>query len=188
MAKQCIDYDAYIASLGKINVDNIGRIKDYLEKHCEQDEALKTLYRPEKIQDCWKFIFETCRKLAHGNSSYVDDAVVFKMARDYFIEILPKVAEEPPEIKADAAKEAVKETAAQIEEDAKADNVKRTELGFEVFGEEADEPEEETEEEPCNQEEVEEEPESEESEPVMVETGNSLPKYDDEGNGLFDFM
>ena len=172
MSKQSIDYDAYIASLGKIETDNLSRIKDYLEKQCEQDEALKTLYRPEKIQDCWNFIFETCKKLAHGASSCVEDAVVFKMARDYFIEILPKVAEEPPEIK----KEPVK------------DNVKRTELGFEVFGEEADEPEEAAEEEPCNQEEVEEEPESEENEPVMVETGNSLPKYDDEGNGLFDFM
>lgn len=167
MAKSSIDYDAYIASLGKIETDNLGRIKDYLEKQCEQDEALKTLYRPEKIKDCWDFIFNTCRKLADGNSSCVEDAVVFKMARDYFIEILPKIAEDAPEIKKETpavditpVQETVKEVSEQIEEDAKNDDVKHDEYGFEVFGEETEEPEEAAEEEPCNQEEVGEEAEA----------------------------
>ena len=103
------------------------------------------------------------------------------MARDFFIEILPAISEDAPDIKAEKSNvtEKVEEEAVKVEsvsmpeavsedmnEDAASNNIKRTELGFEVFGEEADEPEEAEEvtaEEPCNQDEVGEE------EPVVYE-------------------
>ena len=189
------------------------RIKAYLEEQIKNDTALAAVYDPEKIGQCFTYITDQARKVASGNSCWVDDAEVWKWARDYYLEEVPKEAEriakveaeldkeaeaeqnkeeikEEPAVDVSEVKETVEETAGQIEQDAKTDNVKRTELGFEVFGEDADEPEEAVEEqpaeEPCNQEEVEEEPA--EKEPVMVETEKSLPKYDEEGNGLFDFM
>lgn len=173
-----IDYDNYLKQLGDVPTNQETVIKRYLEEQCKLDEALKAVYVPEEVYDCYKFIKEAVEKLPHtGNFICVEDAVVFKMARDYFIEILPNLKKETPEKetekKADGksdetpaeekpvditpAVETVKEVAQQIEKDATSDNVKRDEYGFEVFGEENDEPEEaeeETVEEPCHQDEV----------------------------------
>lgn len=169
-----IDYDAYLKGLGDVPTNQELVIKKYLEEQCQSDEALKAAYVPEKLHDCYKFIKDAVEKLPHtGSFICVEDAVVFKMARDYFIEILPNLKDEKSEKKADGksaeapaeekpvditpAAETVKEVTQQIEKDATSDNVKRDEYGFEVFGEEADEPEEaeeETVEESCHQEEV----------------------------------
>lgn len=165
-----IDYENYVKQLGDVPTNQETVIKKYLEEQCKLDEALKAVYVPEKVYDCYKFIKEAVEKLPHtGNFICVEDAVVFKMARDYFIEILPnlkdkKTEEKPVDIT--PAQEAVKEVTEQIEVDAASDNVKRDKYGFEVFGEENDEPEEaeeETAEEPCHQDEVGEE------EPVIYE-------------------
>ncbi|MCR5284888.1 MAG: PcfK-like family protein [Treponema sp.] len=158
-----INYDEYLATMGKIESESIDRIKNYLEEQCKEDEALKTLYRPEKIKDCWKFIFECARKISKGNNACLEDGLVYKMARDYFIEVLPKVAENPPEVKTETKAEtkvdaevqneaAETETEAEIvEEEAEPDDVVRDEYGFEIYGEEAPKPEEK-EEEPVHQE------------------------------------
>lgn len=176
-----IDYDAYLkqANLADITTKQEDKIKQYLEEQCKTDDALRAVYKPEKIKDCYNFIFECAKKVAHGNSSVIEDAVVYKMARDYFLEILPNIIDVAP------AQEAVKEVAKQVEADAASDNVKHDYCGFEVFGEENDEPEEaeeETAEEPCDQDEVGEE------EKVLQPVASDIPKYDEEGNGLlFDF-
>lgn len=176
-----IDYEAYLKqiNLADITTKQEDKIKEYLEEQCKVDDALRAVYKPEKIKDCYDFIFECVKKVSHGNSSVIEDAVVFKMARDYFIEILPNLVDVTP------VQETVKEVAAQIEKDAKADDVKRDDYGFEVFGEEADEPEEaeeETAEEPCDQDEVGEE------EKVLQPVAGDTPKYDENGCGLlFDF-
>ena len=156
-----INYDEYLATMGKIETDSIDRIKNYLEEQCKEDEALKTLYRPEKIKDCWKFIFECARKISKENNACLEDGLVYKMARDYFIEVLPKVAENPPEVQtetkaetkvdAEVQKETTEtETEAETVEEEESEEVVRDEYGFEVFGEEASKPEKE--EEPVHQE------------------------------------
>jgi hypothetical protein len=99
------DYKAYLQSIQVGEVDPIKRIKNYLEELSQRDEALKTLYRPEKINDCYNFIRECVKSIGKGNAYCIEDAVVFKMARDYFIDILPKEADEPPEVKAQAQAE-----------------------------------------------------------------------------------
>lgn len=195
-----IDYDAYLKqiNLADITTKQEDKIKQYLEEQCKTDDALKAVYNPEKIKDCYNFIFECAKKVAHGNSSVIEDAVVYKMARDYYLEILPNLKEEPVEkteekpVDITTAQETVKEVAEQVEADAAADKEKRDYCGFEVFGEETDEPEEaeaEQPEEPCDQDEVGEEPEKE---PVMVEAGKSEAdpiRYDEDGQALlFDFM
>lgn len=179
-----IDYDAYLKQLGDIDTNQKNRLKAYLEEQCKYDEALKACYVSEKMDDCYEFFKECYFKMAQKDKTngavVIEDAVGYKIARDYFIEILPNLKKEIPEKetekKADGksaetpaeekpvditpAVETVKEVAQQIEKDATSDNVKRDEYGFEVFGEEADEPEEaeeETVEEPCDQDEVGEE-------------------------------
>ena len=162
-----IDYDAYLKQLGDIDTNQKNRLKAYLEEQCKHDDALRACYNPEKIDDCYNF-FKKCfekKALSSGDdSAYIEDAVGYKIARDYFIEILPtlkdeesaeKTEEKPVDIT--TAQETVKEVAEQVEADAAADKEKRDYCGFEVFGEEADEPEEaeeETAEEPCHQEEA----------------------------------
>ena len=199
-----IDYDAYLKQLGDIDTNQKNRLKAYLEEQCKHDDALRACYKPEKIDDCYEFFkkcFEKAARKSGEDAACIEDAVGYKIARDYFIEILPNLKDEKSEKKADEksaeppaeekpvditpAVETVKEVAQQIEKDATSDNVKRDEYGFEVFGEEADEPEEaeeETVEEPCHQEEV------GEKEKVLQPVAGDTPKYDSEGNGLlFDF-
>ena len=117
-----INYDEYLKIIGNFATKQKEIIKKYLEKQCEEDEALKALYRPTHIDGCYNFITECVRRSATGEcNAVVEDAVVFKMARDYFIEILPKVADDAPEVKSaevEKVKETVKEVAGQIEEDA----------------------------------------------------------------------
>ena len=179
-----IDYSKYLEGLNVQYVSPEERIKNYLEEQCQKDEALKALYSPEKIKDCYEFIYNAVKKMEHKNNcACVEDTIVFKMARDYFIDILPTLKEDTPAVDITSTKEAVKEVTEQIKEDAASDNVKRDYCGFEVYGEETEEPEEAAEEEPCDQEEnkVEEKAiEPEETEPI---------RYDEDGQALlFDFM
>ena len=163
-----IDYDAYLKQLGDIDTNQENRLKAYLEEQCKYDDALKACYDPEKMDDCYEFFKECYFKMAQKDKTnaavVIEDAVGYKIARDYFIEILPTLKDETPAEKTEEkpvdiapAQETVKEVAEQIEKDATSDNVKRDEYGFEVFGEENDEPEEAEEEstgEPCDQDEV----------------------------------
>lgn len=134
-----IDYDAYLKTIPDLATSQKDIIRKYLEEQCEKDEALKALYKPSHIDGCYNFILECVRKsVTGGRNAVVEDAVVFKMARDYFIEILPKLDEglstldeiipkaeaETPEVKpeeVEAVKETVEEVAEQIKEDAAED-------------------------------------------------------------------
>ena len=189
-----IDYDKYLEGLGDFETNQQERIKKYLEEQCEKDEALKALYRPEKIKDCYDFIMNVARKRATGNSACIEEGIVYKMARDFYLEVLPTVAETPPEVSAATEKtvampdqeenrgekeEEKTEDVVEVEScampadvvqdmnaDAAEDKIVRDEYGFEIFGEEAEEPEQE--EEPA------ETPEEEADE----------IQYDEEGQGL----
>lgn len=123
-----IDYKAYLSQFGKIETDAKNRIKAYLEEQIKQDEALKALYRAEKIDDCCNFIKAAVKALGCGQFATIEDAIVFKMARDYYLDILPKQADEPTTVKANGAETAESaETEAETEleaenEEAPADN------------------------------------------------------------------
>ena len=108
-----IDYKAYLAQFGKIETDSKNRIKAYLEEQIKSDAALKELYRPEKIDDCYDFIKNAVKASGCGSSAAIEDAIIFKMARDFYLDILPKTADEPPEVKSTGA-----ETAAEAETEA----------------------------------------------------------------------
>ena len=229
-----IDYKAYLSQFGKIETDAKNRIKEYLEEQTKEDAALRELYRPEKIDDCYNFIKDAVKATGCGSSATVEDAIVFKMARDYYLDILPKTADEPPEVKTevmhhqadeeegesvlDANDEAETEPeAAETKEEekaAEADNeneVVRDKYGFEVFGEEPESVTEEKGAETATEAETEAETEPEAVTEIIeeettaeadnenegtpceeAESENEKPKpsatkYDEEGQGLFDF-
>lgn len=113
-----IDYKKYLEQFGKIESDAKNRIKAYLEEQIEQDEALRALYRAEKINDCYNFIKEAVKASGCGSSAAIEDAIVFKMARDYYLDILPKQTDEPITVKSDGAETAeAAETEAETEQE-----------------------------------------------------------------------
>ena len=123
-----IDYKKYLEQFGKIEKDAKKRIKEYLEEQIKQDEALKVLYRAEKIDDCYNFIKDAVKATGCGSSAAIEDAIVFKMARDFYLDILPKQTDEPAAVKetgAETAEAAETEAETELEtgtEEAPADN------------------------------------------------------------------
>ena len=122
-----IDYKAYLSQFGKIETDAKNRIKEYLEEQTKEDAALRELYRPEKIDDCYNFIKDAVKATGCGSSATVEDAIVFKMARDFYLDILPKQTDEPGAVKTEGAETAAEaeteaETELETEEEIPADN------------------------------------------------------------------
>ena len=155
-----IDYKKYLAGLGEVNTNQKQIIKKYLEEQCEKDEVLKSLYRPEKLDDCYDFIMNAVRDMPRdGQWACIEGGLVFKIARDFYIEILPTIADTPPEVSAatkeeptvDISKADISEVSEEMNKDAAEDKIVRDKYGFEIYGE-TEEPEEKEEEKPCHQE------------------------------------
>lgn len=91
------DYKKYMEQMGNVTADQKEIIKQYLEKQCEQDEALKAVYNPDKINECYDFITSCARQIATGSKACLEDAVVFKMARDFFLGDVPQKEEKKKE-------------------------------------------------------------------------------------------
>ena len=68
-------------------------VKRYLDEQSAKDNCLRSFYLPSKIKDCFNYITEQARKEAVSGCAMVEDSVVYKWARDYYIEVLPKEAE-----------------------------------------------------------------------------------------------
>ena len=117
-----IDYKEYLKSLGTIETDAKKRIQAYLEEQTKEDAALRELYRPEKIDDCYDFIKNAVKATGCGSQATIEDAIVFKMARDYYLDFLPKESDEVPEVKTAGA-----ETAAEAETEAETEPEAETE-------------------------------------------------------------
>ena len=91
------DYEKYMEQLGNVTADQKEIIKQYLEKQCEQDEALKAAYNPDIIDECYSFITDCARQIATGSKACLEDVVVFKMARDFFLGDVPQKEEKKKE-------------------------------------------------------------------------------------------
>lgn len=61
-------------------------ILDYLNKQCLKDDFLKKYFDKAKIDGCIEHINAEARNVIKGNSGYIADEVVFKWARDYFVD------------------------------------------------------------------------------------------------------
>lgn len=70
-------------------------IKNYLETQIVEDAALREKYDPKKLSDCYKYIVSQAKKQADNGCAMIEDAVVYKWARDFYLEGLQN--EEPEE-------------------------------------------------------------------------------------------
>jgi hypothetical protein len=61
-------------------------IKEYLEKQIKNDTALSEKYDPEKMDKCSEYITDLAKKQLGGKPGYIEDATVYKWARDFFLE------------------------------------------------------------------------------------------------------
>ena len=61
-------------------------IKNYLETQIVEDAALREKYDPEKLSACYKYIVSQARKQADNGCAMIEDAVVYKWARDFYLE------------------------------------------------------------------------------------------------------
>lgn len=68
-------------------------VKRYLDEQSTKDEALRALYVPSKIKNCFEYIRAQAKKQAKNGCAMVEDSVVYKWARDYYLEELPKKAD-----------------------------------------------------------------------------------------------
>lgn len=94
-------------------------VKKYMDEQVRRDEALRTLYVPSKIKDCFEYVSEQAKKMAVNGCAMVEDSLVFKWARDYYLDELPKKAsKETVEIVSEKAAAAPVCETAKISEDA----------------------------------------------------------------------
>ena len=68
-------------------------VKRYLDEQSTKDEALRALYVPSKIKNCFEYIRAQAKKQAKNGCAMVEDSVVYKWTRDYYLEELPKKAD-----------------------------------------------------------------------------------------------
>ena len=88
-------------------------IKNYMDKQVQKDAALALVYNPSKIGECFNFIKEEARKKAKNGCAMIEDAQVFKWARDFFLEGKPS---EPPAPKPEKKVEEQEEKKPEFEE------------------------------------------------------------------------
>lgn len=76
-------------------------IKNYLETQIVEDAALREMYDPKKLSACYKYIVSQAKKQADNGCAMIEDAVVYKWARDFYLEgpQNEEVEEETPEKK-----------------------------------------------------------------------------------------
>lgn len=65
-------------------------ILDYLKKQSKVDIGLKNNFDEKYINDCVDYICSQARKEIKGSSGYIADEVVYKWARDYFVDEIYK--------------------------------------------------------------------------------------------------
>ena len=87
------------------------QLQSYLEKQIEADAALKAVYTASKMDACAKYVTDEARKHLNGVSGYIDDAQVYKWARDFYLEGHAEQAQENKAV-ARAASKSVSDTSA----------------------------------------------------------------------------
>lgn len=78
------------------------RVKEYLDKLATTDTAFAEKYDDTRLDDCWEYIKDNAQQLATNGCACIEDATVFKWARDFFFDV-------KHEVKAEEKKEEVKE-------------------------------------------------------------------------------
>lgn len=61
-------------------------LQKYLEEMINQDDALRAKYNPKKMDECCAYVNDEARKYLKSKNGAIEDSIVFKWARDFFIE------------------------------------------------------------------------------------------------------
>lgn len=70
------------------------RIKAYFEEQIKTDPALAEAYKEEKLRKCWQYIMSQAKKEAKNNCAMIEEAQVYKWARDFMLGDVPEAKEE----------------------------------------------------------------------------------------------
>ncbi len=70
------------------------RIKAYFEEQIKTDPALAEAYKEEKMDKCWKYITSQAKSQAKNGCAMIEDAQVYKWARDFMLGDVPEAKEE----------------------------------------------------------------------------------------------
>lgn len=119
------------------------RIKAYFEEAIKTDPALAEAYDESKLKDCWDYITKQAKKKAVNSCAMIEDAEVYKWARDFMYGDIQKAEPEKP---AKMEITEIKENPGTEEKQEEKETAKKPKMedGFEVYGEyeEADETDE----------------------------------------------
>lgn len=74
-------------------------LKIYLEEQTKRDGALAGKYDAGRLNKCAEYVTEQARKHLGGKNGYVEDALVYKWARDFYLEAPHEEKEERSEEK-----------------------------------------------------------------------------------------
>ena len=66
------------------------RIKAYFEEQIKTDPALAEAYKEEKLDKCWKYITSQAKSHAKNGCAMIEDAQVYKWARDFMLGDIPE--------------------------------------------------------------------------------------------------
>lgn len=120
-------------------------ILDYLKKQSKVDIGLKNNFDEKYINDCVDYICSQARKEIKGSSGYIADEVVYKWARDYFVDEIYKnktekkneKKNEPEKVQLEEKKnEPEKQEEKIIEKEQKKKTLKKVEKKVSVLSEE----------------------------------------------------
>lgn len=60
-------------------------LKKYFDDLIKNDTALKAVYTEGKLDECVSYIISQARKKLNNKNGYVEDSIVFKWARDFYL-------------------------------------------------------------------------------------------------------
>lgn len=70
------------------------RIKAYFEVQIKTDPALAEAYKEKKLTKCWQYITSQAKSQAKNGCAMIEDAQVYKWARDFMLGDVPEAKEE----------------------------------------------------------------------------------------------
>lgn len=60
-------------------------LEKYFENITKTDNAIKSVYSKDKLNDCAEYIIKMAQKEATGRCAVISDEVVYKWARDFYL-------------------------------------------------------------------------------------------------------
>lgn len=76
-------------------------LEKYFENITKTDNAIKSVYSKDKLNDCSEYIIKMAKKEATGRCAVISDEVVYKWARDFYLGDIEKDYKPDLQVKAE---------------------------------------------------------------------------------------